>query len=71
MASYKIGILGYDVEVTDLDEGVACDVTRGPYHGSLAILQATGCLYTDEGQPHEVDVRVIDRLVAYAERHGW
>lgn len=69
----KTTINGFDVTIEPNDgrEGVNCFVIKGRACSSLAVVEDFGAINYDE--PGEVKVKnaTIDRIRAFAEKHGY
>ena len=74
MATLTTFINGYEVQLsTDpgSDPGTDCGVTKGRYHGSLALLMYTHTLEDNDGDAITVPASIVDRIEAWATANGY
>jgi len=70
MTKTTIFNLTVEIEPNEDRDGVNCYISKGKFSGSLSALEDNGVLtWIDEEMPVSTDA--IDRIRAYAEKHGY
>jgi len=68
----ETNIAGYTVTITDAGDCICCDIENGKFYGSLATVENTGVLTDCNWQfEHPISDSTIDRITAFALKHGY